>query len=309
MTGASGKKGPDAAMALKAVRDRTGAPWMECRAVLAEANGDIEKAVAILQEKTSRSDVQSPPASARPSTGVLIFAIVVVVVICVFAGYNAGGLHGAVAFAPLGAAVGGLLLALRALTGGQWPTTTSGSKIKAPFALLRSTAGGTRTATALGALAGTIAGAVFALIHRNAGWNVQGVREVVNLALSIGCAGAFAGALVGGLVSRIVAVFVQRIKKRPVWCSAVHGLVVGATVGAGLGASAWGSVLAWRAYVDIVGGRPIDLSDWLVGLPELAALGASLGAVAGAITARSSAKRQTEALPAQAGQMGTGQSD
>src|SRR5947209_14038823 len=41
------------APAVKALRDRTNAPMMDCKAALTEAGGDMEKAVDILRKKNS----------------------------------------------------------------------------------------------------------------------------------------------------------------------------------------------------------------------------------------------------------------
>jgi hypothetical protein len=280
-------------LAVKALRDRTGAPWMECKAVLAEANGDMEKAEEILRQRTSRSEVQSRPSSTSiPPRAVLIAVVATLVLIFACIGYASEGPRLALFFAVFVAGVGGVLLALQALTGNKWPPVTGGGKIEAALALFRSTTGGTRAAVAFGALVGTIAGAVHKTFDVDSGWRLQGVREVIDGALTFGFGGAIIGAVVGALVSRIVAVVLQKIEQRPAWWKVVHGLVVGATAGGGLTASAWESFLAFRVLFILWSGHPIDWSDWLGGVPELAALGASLGAVAGAITARSTAKRQ-----------------
>jgi elongation factor Ts len=44
---------PISAAAVKALRDRTNAPMMDCKAALTEANGDMEKAIDILRKKHS----------------------------------------------------------------------------------------------------------------------------------------------------------------------------------------------------------------------------------------------------------------
>src|SRR5438309_5928585 len=41
------------AAAVKTLRDRTNAPMMDCKAALAEANGDMDKAIDILRKKNA----------------------------------------------------------------------------------------------------------------------------------------------------------------------------------------------------------------------------------------------------------------
>ena len=55
------------ATAVKALRDRTNAPMMDCKAALTEANGDMEKAVEILRKKNK--DIQDKKGDRETAEG------------------------------------------------------------------------------------------------------------------------------------------------------------------------------------------------------------------------------------------------
>src|SRR5215470_12670531 len=55
------------ATAVKALRDRTNQPMMDCKAALTEANGDMEKAVEILRKKSK--DVQDKKVGRETAEG------------------------------------------------------------------------------------------------------------------------------------------------------------------------------------------------------------------------------------------------
>src|SRR5262249_37911090 len=55
------------ALAVKALRDRTNAPMMDCKAALTEAGGDMEKAVEVLRKKSK--DIQDKKGSRETAEG------------------------------------------------------------------------------------------------------------------------------------------------------------------------------------------------------------------------------------------------
>jgi elongation factor Ts len=61
------------ATAVKSLRDRTGAPMMDCKAALTEASGDMEKAVEILRKRSK--DIQDKKGSRETAEGRIAVSI------------------------------------------------------------------------------------------------------------------------------------------------------------------------------------------------------------------------------------------
>ena len=58
---------------VKELREKTGAGMMDCKKVLTEANGDMEKAIELLRERVWRLPSRNPAASQRKALLIPIF--------------------------------------------------------------------------------------------------------------------------------------------------------------------------------------------------------------------------------------------